>query len=88
MNPWEPDKKGEILDYCRTRELQDHPSGLITSIDVMMEAGDIAEVLISFSGDSILLVAGEVEEGFDGQLIVYRLDGSILLLRNREKKKK
>jgi hypothetical protein len=52
-----------------------------------MELGDIAEVLIDFSGDSILLVAGEVEEEYDGELVVYRLDESILLFRHPEQKK-
>ncbi len=81
--PWEtkPDAGSHDSIY-RTRELSSFPTGLIRSVDVVRDSdGEISEVLLDISGETILMVTGEVYEREDGKLSVVKGDESILLFR-------
>ena len=71
----------------RTRELISFPTGEISAVSVALDSwGDISEVTLDFSGDTILLVAGEVYENWNGTLDVIEGDESILLFRDPKRK--
>jgi len=73
----------------RTRELGTFPTGEISAVGVALDSwGDIAEVTLDFSGDTILLVSGEVYENTNGTFDIIEGDESILLFRDPKQKDK
>jgi hypothetical protein len=60
--------------------LRELPTGLVTSVDVVIgDAGDIDEVVLVVGERTVLLMAGEVDEQGDGALHFRRHDESVLV---------
>lgn len=58
------------------------PRGRVAQVDVTVEDGIIVEVMLHLDVHQVLLLAGEVEEGWEGELHFVRFDESVLVFRD------
>jgi hypothetical protein len=64
----------------RERVLEELPTGVVDDVAVVLDEEErvIAEVVLRVGGSRLLLVAGELYEGLEGQLTFAHLDESVL----------
>ncbi|MET9225339.1 hypothetical protein [Lentzea sp. NPDC003310] len=75
----DPDHWREPHSGTRWRVLDDElPVGPITEVTVYGDEGVVAEVRLTIGGRPLLLVAGEADETWSGELQFLRLDESVL----------
>lgn len=63
----------------RRRALTDLPTGPVQEVSVYLDGEILAEVSLRIADREVLLVAGESEEGWSGELTWRRLDESVLV---------
>ncbi|GIE76593.1 hypothetical protein Aph02nite_25430 [Actinoplanes philippinensis] len=63
----------------RRRTLTELPTGLVQDVEVYRDGDVLAEVRIRFAERELLLMAGESDEGWAGELTWRRLDESVLV---------
>lgn len=63
----------------RFRSLDELPIGRMEHVAVFVGEGVIAEVCLVIGAQPLLLIAGELEEAFDGGLLFQRFDESVLV---------
>ncbi|MFD4676650.1 hypothetical protein ACFWNN_43510 [Lentzea sp. NPDC058450] len=73
-----PDWWREPFQGTRWRELPELPTGRIEEATVLGDEGMVAEVHLLIGGRPLWLIAGELEETWEGTLEFHRLDESVL----------
>ncbi|MEH1013443.1 hypothetical protein V6U90_10050 [Micromonospora sp. CPCC 206060] len=69
----------ELAEIFRSRPLTELPTGWIDTVSPLVEHGVLAEVTLYIDGRPLLLIAGEVQESPQDQLLLHRLDESVLV---------
>jgi hypothetical protein len=72
------DDDGHWEGIYRSRPLIELPVGQVEQVAVFADEGVLAEVHLWIGARPLLLIAGELEEAFAGQLLFCRLDESVL----------
>ncbi|GIE86007.1 hypothetical protein [Actinoplanes regularis] len=78
-NPGAPGTSTDPGGIFRLRSLPELPLGEVDAVSAFLDDDVLAEVLIRIQGRSLLLMAGEVYEQWDGGLSFVRHDESVLV---------